>query len=1000
MAQAVRAFDWASTPLGASSHWAAELKLAAGSVLDNALPAMLAWGPGRTTIVNDGFEALFGAGASGLGRTLAEVWQKAWPVIESAADSVLAGRPSIVEDVALGDLQAGRVTQPRYTVALSPARALDGAIVGLVATLARQAAPSTPDAEAGFRELMAGFAQAFWETDADGIPIWSPTWHAFTGLSNAAPTVDAWLSAVHPEDREDAGERWRQALVTGENVDIEFRLSRSDGGWSWTNVRAVPIRSADGTIRKWFGVNLDVTRRKAAEVALREREAELARVQRIGGIGGIKVDVRHGLVGERSPEYRRLHGMPGEKVRESHAEWLSRLHPEDRVAAEQRFLDAIAGDAGSYENEYRIIRQSDGAVRWIFARADIERDADGNALRVVGAHIDITERKRIESELRDSEERLRRTFDALPVGVGVMDRTGHMSRLNPMMRRFLPDAIIPSRSPERQWRWRPPIEDGLPVRPENFPAARALRGEDVVPGLEMLYRDDSGGEVWTRISAVPLRDAAGAVSGAVMVVADIDDAKRAEETLRESEELLRRFGEATQDVLWIRDAETLQWQYLTPAFEQIYGLGVGEALEGDNFRTWTDLIVPEDRPMALGFIARARNGEQVAFEYRIRRPFDGGIRWLRNTDFPMFGRDGKVESIGGIGQDFTEKKLFEERLRGEEERLRLALETGRLATWDWHLVTDEVEWSDEHYRQQGYRVGEVAPSYEAWRARVHPEDLDAAEAALIAARDGRHPFSCEFRTLHPDGTVRWLDAQGRFFYDTDGTPLRMIGVMRDVTERRHWQERLQILVGELQHRTRNLLRIVRSVVDRTIAGSANLETFRESFLDRLDALARIQGLLSRLGDHDRVTFDDLLSAELSAMDDGSGRVLLEGPRGVRLRSSTVQILAMALHELATNAMKYGALRHPGAKLSIRWRMGETDARGRPCLDIEWLESGVPMMTQDLKALGRGQGRELIERALPYQLDAETRYELRPDGIRCAISLPVSASSLKREEDHA
>jgi len=1000
MSEAVRSFDWTGTPLGASSLWAADLKLAAGGVLDNALPAMLAWGPGRTAIVNDGFGTLLGAGVTGLGRTLAEVWQKAWPAIEAAADRVMAGRPTIVEDVAVGEVRPGLIAAPRYTVALSPARAMDGTILGLVATLARQALPLASDAEAGFRELMAGFAQAVWETDAEGIPIWSPTWHDFTGLAETSATVDAWLDAVHPADREDAGQRWRQALASGESVDIEFRLCRAEGGWAWTNVRAVPIRGPDGAIRRWFGVNLDVTRRKAAEVSLREREAELARVQRIGGIGGIKVDVRDGLVGERSPEYRRLHGMPDEKTRESHAEWLSRLHPEDREAAERRFLDAIAGDVRSYENEYRIIRPSDGSIRWIYARADIERDADGKALRVVGAHIDITDRKRIESELRDSEERLLRTFDALPVGVGVTDQTGHMSRLNPMMRRFLPNAIIPSRSPERQWRWRPPVEHGQPVMPENFPAARALRGEEVVPGLEMLYRDDSGTEVWTRISAVPLRDEAGAVTGAVVVVADIDDAKRAEETLRESEELLRRFGEASQDVLWIRDAETLQWTYLTPAFEQIYGLGVGEALEGDNFRNWTDLIVPEDRPMALGFIARAKNGEQVAFEYRIRRPFDGGIRWLRNTDFPMFGRDGKVESIGGIGQDFTDKKLFEERLRGQEERLRLALESGRLATWDWDIASGRVEWSDEHYRQQGYRVGEVAPSYEAWRARVHPEDVDAAEAALAAARDGHHVYACEFRTLHPDGSVRWLDAQGRFFYDTDGTPLRMIGVMQDVTERRHWQERLQVLVGELQHRTRNLLRIVRSVADRTIAGSADLETFRESFLDRLDALARIQGLLSRLGDHDRVTFDDLLSAELSVIDDGSGRVVLDGPEGIRLRSSTVQILAMALHELATNAMKYGALRHAGAKLSIRWWWGETDTRGRPTLNIEWVESGVPMVTRDIEALGRGQGRELIERALPYQLDAETRYELHSDGIRCAIALPVSASNLTREVDHA
>ncbi|MDX8523649.1 HWE histidine kinase domain-containing protein [Mesorhizobium sp. MSK_1335] len=134
----------------------------------------------------------------------------------------------------------------------------------------------------------------------------------------------------------------------------------------------------------------------------------------------------------------------------------------------------------------------------------------------------------------------------------------------------------------------------------------------------------------------------------------------AEARLRESEKSVRDFGEAASDVLWIRNAETLQWEYLTPAFDAIYGMNREKALAGDNFATWIDLVLPEDREYVLAQFERIRNGERVTFEYRICRPADGEIRWLRDADFPMRDDAGKVAHIGGVGQDITPQKEAEE----------------------------------------------------------------------------------------------------------------------------------------------------------------------------------------------------------------------------------------------------------------------------------------------------------------------------------------------------
>ena len=151
---------------------------------------------------------------------------------------------------------------------------------------------------------------------------------------------------------------------------------------------------------------VETTKRVLAERALREREAEIARVQEIGLVGGFDVHLRERFRSRRSREYLLIHGLPPEAANETHEDWLLRVHPDDRAAAERQFRDAVRGDDREYRVEYRIIRPSDGQVRWIGVRAEIERADDGEALRLVGANIDITDRKRAELALQRLNETL------------------------------------------------------------------------------------------------------------------------------------------------------------------------------------------------------------------------------------------------------------------------------------------------------------------------------------------------------------------------------------------------------------------------------------------------------------------------------------------------------------------------------------------------------------------------------------------------------------------
>nr|WP_289852459.1 sensor histidine kinase [Mesorhizobium liriopis] len=276
---------------------------------------------------------------------------------------------------------------------------------------------------------------------------------------------------------------------------------------------------------------------------------------------------------------------------------------------------------------------------------------------------------------------------------------------------------------------------------------------------------------------------------------------------------------------------------------------------------------------------------------------------------------------------------------------------------------------------------------------MHPEGaMWLADVALKNIAPGEE-FHTQVQVARGPTSSRWVELRGRAEL---ATPWIINGVSFDVTEQkladqklRASEERLQVLVAELQHRTRNLMGVVRSMADRTLRRSTSLDDFTPAFKDRLLALARVQGLLSRMNTWERITFDELIRTELMALDAESERVVLDGPANVMLRSSTVQTFSMALHELATNALKYGALKQEAGRLLISWQLEISGEGGVPWLHVDWRECGVAMPPEGAPAQGGGLGRELIERALPHQLGARTTYVMEPNGVHCTISLPVS-----------
>jgi PAS domain S-box-containing protein len=313
-----------------------------------------------------------------------------------------------------------------------------------------------------------------------------------------------------------------------------------------------PIDEDDG-IGGVLVVCRDVTEEYLASQALREREAELARVQQIGRIGGLEVDLRTGFHNRRSPEYLLIHGLPPDAAHESHEDWVARVHPEDREATEKKFRDAVASNVREYSVQYRIVRPSDGETRWISVKSSIERDQNGKAIRLVGAHTDVTEQVVAEQALRQSEERYRGLADQLAELnatlaqrveektrerdriwnvsqdlLVVANRNGVWQTINPAWTRTMgwSEAELLNRTSE----WLEHPDDGGVTRAQ----VKKLGADETTVRFESRFRHQDGSYRWLSWTGVSDRDQIYAVAR------DITAEKAAAERLKATEEALRQ----------------------------------------------------------------------------------------------------------------------------------------------------------------------------------------------------------------------------------------------------------------------------------------------------------------------------------------------------------------------------------------------------------------------------------------------------------------------------
>nr|WP_279306661.1 PAS domain-containing protein [Microvirga solisilvae] len=405
---------------------------------------------------------------------------------------------------------------------------------------------------------------------------------------------------------------------------------------------------------------------------------------------------------------------------------------------------------------------------------------------------------------------------------------------------------------------------------------------------------------------------------------------------------------------------------------------------------WQNAVHPKDLPHVheQWRIALA-HGAPYEAEFRVRNAA-GQYEWVLSRAMPIQDLSGERVRWFGTSTNIDAQKRAEEEVRNLETRYRLALEAASLGTWQVDFERSEVVWDEE--TRALHQVSPEVPyriSFEQAVSLIHPEDRERVSKLIAAACDPQSDghYESEYRVITPDGALRWFRSVGQVSFASDNDAhqiLSLSGVVSDVTAQHTFEESQNLLTRELNHRVKNLFAIANGMVSMTARTAKDTKEMASALRGRLSALSRAHELVQPVNGlghgGSEVELARLCESVLEPYAQGSSnKVVIEGP-SVRIGSNTTTSLALVLHELATNAAKYGSLSQAEGEISIRWNIHDG------MVDLLWKEMGGPIVESPPQF--EGFGTQLSQRSVTGQLGGTLEREWPREGLQVHMTLPL------------
>src|ERR1700729_1885574 len=398
-----------------------------------------------------------------------------------------------------------------------------------------------------------------------------------------------------------------------------------------------------------------------------------------------------------------------------------------------------------------------------------------------------------------------------------------------------------------------------------------------------------------------------------------------------------------------------------------------ESLEGE-------FIPPDETPMARAALA----GESFeGVEAVVQNP--DGKRWVARVNVAPL-RDGDGSVVGAINcfQDVTREHEMRLELECQKRTFDLAMIASNMGTWRYTMADNICVYDENAQRLYGLTEARFLHDKDGVEAKFHPADRNLMWARVNKALDPRGDgrYDVEYRVKQLDGSWRWLSAWGVVEFEGEGAerkPVAIAGASRDLSELKRAEETRRLLVNELDHRVKSTLAIIQSIVIQTLRGATDLDAARKAVDARIISLAAAHDLLTQRS-WSGADIAEVVARAIAPF--AAGQVTLTGP-SLDISPKQTLSLSLALHELATNAAKYGALSGPEGRVELRW-----EARDGK-LHLDWHESGGPPVASPRH---RGFGSRLLERGLFRDQNEKTRLEFAADGVRCSIITALNWTS--------
>ena len=780
-------------------------------------------------------------------------------------------------------------------------------------------------------------------------------------------TNAAWDRSLHPDDRDRVQTAIDRHLESGARLSEEYRIFRKDGSIAhWTD-RGQVVRDARGKPVRWIGAITDITAFKAAEQTLLDRNRFIDRIAATVPDLLYVYDLR-----EKRPVYVNgrvvdILGYSPEDVAAMNDDFVARLvHPDDRRCVQTalaRWEHARDGDVLTGE-----LRVRDARDRWrVLATREtaFARDPDGRVRQIVGVAEDVTERREIEDRVRESEERFRLILEGVPVVVWEADaQTLRFTYVSGQAERILG---YPPEAWYREGFW---VER---LHPEDRERAIACCREATLRGesheFEYRLRAVDGRDVWIRDLASVDADP-GQPPRLRGVMLDVTERKHAEAARDESEARWRSLAENAPVFIATLDRE----HCIRFINRTVPGLNVPEVAD----RSVYDFVAPEHHANLRQSIARVFEAGATETIEIAAVGAHGSTAWYSVTVGPLF-QDGEIGSAMLLSVDVTDRIRAQAERNELLERLQLMLDRMPLGCLlidvDFHFTY----WNPAAERIFGYRFEEV-------RGR-HPFGFITPTTSQPFVEDifrrlaqGEETINALGENATKDGRTIVCEWQNMPLRRADGTFVGILSMCQDVTERQRAQRRQALMMQELDHRVKNNLAAVLSIAEHTRAHSDSLEAFAKAFEGRIKALARTHSALA-LTKWQGLELSELVRLTLEPYRTGEGGrlIVIDGP-SMMLPARAAQPLCMALHELATNAVKYGSLSAAGGRVRISWRPLAPGG-----FELSWIEAGGPTVAPPSR---KGFGTSLVQGVIEYELGGRLQMEFAPAGLQCRIKLPA------------